>query len=159
MLFQRRTHRHKFFRDPLIENVREAGIKGDGIGKSTTAHSLRATMILLLLDAGDPESVVANRSGHRSVGILNHYSHFLGEKRKKVQYDLFCVAVKRNDDQESIRPTSKKCDSKEIETPKPIAKRSNVSNAQLSTLSALQIPSGSKVTIIIGVIAYNNSSL
>ena len=164
---------------------REAGIRGDGIGKSITAHSLRATMIQWLLDAGHPETVVANRSGHRSLGSLKHYSH-RGDAGKKVQYDLFCAAaepsagnngegkliqasdtkvsvsepsVKRNDDKKSIRDTIKKRDSKQIEAPKPIDKRSKVSDAQLSTLSALQIPSGSNATINIGNVTYNNSPL
>ena len=72
---------------------REAGIKGDRIGKSIMAHSLRATIIQWLLDAGHSETVVANRSGHRSLGSLKHYSYLRGDAGKKVQYDLFCAAV------------------------------------------------------------------
>ncbi len=46
------------------------------MGKSITAHSIRAAEIQWLLSAGNSEVMIANRTGHRSLGSCTHYPNF-----------------------------------------------------------------------------------
>ena len=45
------------------------------MGGNKTSHSLRATGVSSLFQAGVPEKVIQERSGHRSLDGLQQYQH------------------------------------------------------------------------------------
>lgn len=60
------------------DTCRALNIVGDGQNSKVTMHSLRASMITMLQEAGFSDSAIALRSGHRVVHSLKHYTNLRG---------------------------------------------------------------------------------
>ena len=69
-----------------------------GIGVHYTNHSLRATAITRMFNAGIPEKIIAENSGHRSVKALRCYERTSDEQQKEVSK----VVTKHKVDSEAV---------------------------------------------------------
>jgi len=84
-------------RDSFSKRVRNMGtlngIKGEGVLEGITRHSLRATMIQFLLDAGHSEAAIAKRTGHRDINSIKSYNHLRGAEGIMQQESIFQHAL------------------------------------------------------------------
>jgi len=95
MFFEDSPIGKNYFNSQLYAICRATGLNGEGVKKGISVHSLRATMIQWLLDAGHPATVIAKRTGHRDIQSLHSYNHLQSQEGINQQLSLFQISGSR----------------------------------------------------------------
>ena len=96
--FYARAIGHNILKGMLKNMFREAGIFTDG--KSN--HSLRATATTRMIDAGLPEKVIMDRTGHHSLDGLKPYSRTTDRQQQQMSAVISCSELMIKDKETTV---------------------------------------------------------